>query len=161
MTVRTLGQVTGIATLVVAALWVIVSGAVKLADHSVFHDTLLSHARWSEAAVTALSWGVPVVELATGGGVLLLLSSGRYESAAGVLGALFLTLALYAMWMHEYPPEHPVRCGCGLSGAVVQSWLHIAARNGLIALGLTATALVRVRASLRKKPVSPSRAGAA
>ncbi|MCC6659298.1 MAG: hypothetical protein IT437_00260 [Phycisphaerales bacterium] len=49
---------------------------------------------------------------------------------------MYALLAGYAAWMVFHPAGAPSGCGCGLSSASVESWIPIAARNGVVSAGL-------------------------
>ena len=133
-----------------AAVVLLLSAALKLGDLDTFAATLDSHGRitmsGAESSTMPRGLAIAVVTVEVAVGVLSLLPGVALRRTRGTqaLGALpliclWLALGAYALWMHLDPPPAPTSCGCGvLAGDGPADWRLIALRNFAVAgvLGL-------------------------
>jgi len=116
------------------AMWLILAGTSKLVSPTT-GQTIADHGVVPRSLAGVVTLAVATVEIGTGGTLLVGIAiAGRALSfGMAASGALFLTFALYAIWLTLSPPAQPSACGCGIWHIQPASWPFLAARNGLIA----------------------------
>lgn len=122
-------------------------GLVKLDNFPLFHEAVRSHGLIPERGAGVLAGVAIGLELAFGALAVWGALGGARRCAFSAAGITLLCLALtgYSAIMWLDPPPEPVSCGCSMSGAVVESWAPLMARNAALtsAASLLTLALLR------------------
>jgi len=128
------------ALVLIAALWVLIAGAWKLADVPAFRDVLEHHAALPKEAVGVASVVVPTAEAGVALVAVVVVLGGHRARAAALLALTFAVLGAYAGYLYFVPPPSPAPCGCGVFVGPTTAWGGLALRNLLVAGGLAVLA---------------------
>ncbi len=128
--------------LVCAGITLLLLGLMKVTSRSEFLSVVESHGLMRDGLAVAVSWAVPLAEVAVGLMVVWGVSTSRH--AAGVsavaLTMLLAAMTLYAATLSANPPPAPVQCGCMPGSAPVESWWPVTLRNGVFTVAAAVAA---------------------
>ena len=143
--------------LVCAGIALLVFGLMKVTSHSEFLSVIESHGLAGDGLAVAVSWAVPLAEIAVGLMVVWGVSTSQHAASvsAVALTMLLAAMTLYAATLSANPPPAPVRCGCMPGSAPVESWWPVTLRNGLCTAvaGVTARILQGPRRIVKPREI--------
>lgn len=148
--IKAIARLLARAVILVSALTLIVTAALKIQDPASFHDALKAHGVIPAFALDAAPYLAIALELLVGVGAVWSAMQGRWRTGALATASLFACFAVYAFALVIRPPAAPSSCGCGFSTGIVESWTPIAVRNGVLFVVLVGAALVASNRATQK-----------
>jgi hypothetical protein len=134
------------------AIWLLVSGFVKIADPGPWEESLRDHRLFNGTLLRVVDETVPWVEIAVGLGAVWWLLTARAEMSMVAIGVWFSCLSIYSTALVVMPPPKASSCGCGISQSRRLDWRPLAVQNAGIgsALLLFGFIVPRVRSDQRQ-----------
>lgn len=129
--------------LLLAAVWLLLSGWSKAMDVEQFGDVLAAHGLVPHWLVGASAIAVPYFEILVAAVSLWIRMTRKSSCVPWLLCASgFFALGAYALALWWWPPAVPASCGCLGVTAPVEHWGPVAARNVGIAILLASSPLL-------------------
>jgi len=131
-----------------AAIYLMISGYAKLTDTPTFEAALIRHDLVPASFVPLLGLLFPLVEVIASSLAVWWITSPRRLSRAGLgLAVIFAILGVYSVLMWWRPASEPVPCGCGFTRAPIDNWHLPTGQNlgtALVLLGVGTMVTVKV-----------------